>query len=479
MDDRLFNRQFLLSNSRCDALGWTCYNVGDYYLYVHPNLECTIAQGNGVELVLLGYLFDYQAPESSNQDLLNGLTSAQNPDTFFQQVDTYSGQFVLIYRCAQEFILCHDAGGQQEIYYNSTFSVFASQPKLLQEVISGIPVSDPAARQFYTSEAFLQSKIFIGNFTHLENIRHLQPNHCIDLNQKKVLRYFPRTHVVSHSVVEAADGAIKMLTGFLKAASLRYQLEIGVTAGYDSRILFLASLGIDCTYYISKNNTRDNATDIRIAKQLAELHNRPLSVRTGKGASLITDDARKIQDLSIDFPRYRALSQYHRNAMVVNGNISEIARSYYGTYPYRNGSELARAYGIGGSVFAQNLFDSWLADNRELFDSFGYDYRDMFYWEEKIGNWAAKGKTEAALNKIVYSPFCSRRLLELLLSTARMHRDKHFNHLYDTMITRMSPRAMRIPINPDKKTRIIKAMKRVGIYSLYRKAGIRLKLLKS
>ena len=478
MEARLFNRQFLLSKTRCESLRWACHNIGGYFLYAHPNLELTVAHNHDVEAILLGYLFDHQVPERSNQDILNGLVSMQKPDALLERVDQCSGQYVLIFRSDKHCIVLHDAGGQQEIFYDTAFTTFASQPKLLQLVVQAAPIADSRARQFYTSDVFNQSKVFVGSSTHLEDVWHLSPNHYLDLDQKKVVRCFPRQHRTSLTGEVAADRAIGMLRGFLRAASLRYDLRIGLTAGYDSRVLFLASLGIECQYYTSKNSSKDNAVDIAIAKRLARAHHQTLHVDEHMRRG-ISDEAMNIQDISIDFPRYRPLREYHPKKMIVNGNISEIARSYYGDHAYESGAELARVSGFGNSVHAHQIFEGWLSNHRTSFEQLGYDYRDMFYWEEKIGNWAAKGKTEAALNAIVYSPFCCRRLLEVLLSTDRSQRDKYENNLYHTMIARMSPGAVHIPINPNYKTRVIKAMKRMGIYSLYRRMGMKYNLLKS
>jgi hypothetical protein len=80
----------------------------------------------------------------------------------------------------------------------------------------------------------------------------------------------------------------------LKAASLRYPLQIGVTAGYDSRILFLASRDIQCTYYTGKNHVKNNAIDVAVATKLAALYDESLEVRHANRE--ITDAARSIQD---------------------------------------------------------------------------------------------------------------------------------------------------------------------------------------
>jgi hypothetical protein len=114
-----------------------------------------------------------------------------------------------------------------------------------------------------------------------------------------------------------------------------------------------------------------------------------------------------------------------------------------------------------------------------LFHNNGYHVLDMFYWEEKMGNWAAKAKTEAnALGQNLISPFNSTELLTILLCTRRSHRDSHKNKLYNRIAELMEPKAIGIPINPCRKQKVITTMKALRIYNLYRYLGVKLQLLK-
>jgi hypothetical protein len=159
--------------------------------------------------------------------------------------------------------------------------------------------------------------------------------------------------------------------------------------------------------------------------------------------------------------------------------LSEIARNYFGDVGYRTGGDLAQTIRLGGLGHAEAALEEWLQTGLPHFTACGYDFRDMFYWEERTGNWAAKGKTEGALRGNVFSPFSSHILLETLLSTNRADRDKHFNTLYDTILKILSPNALDVPINPNPRIRVIKALKRLGVYRLYRQVGLRTGLLKS
>lgn len=89
-----------------------------------------------------------------------------------------------------------------------------------------------------------------------------------------------------------------------------------------------------------------------------------------------------------------------------------------------------------------------------------------------MGNWAAKARIEYyALNRDIVSPFNSRGLLKLLLSSHRSLRDSHYNLLYDQLIYELSEAdedLCKIPINPSKKQAVIRVLKRLRLYNSYK-----------
>lgn len=476
MEDQLFNRQFLLTNRVGFGLTWKFVKISDYTLYHHPNLELTHIKTDNLELLVLGYLFDYKESQLSNYQILEYLSQAVTLNEFFHRLDSYSGQYALIYKSKTDFILLNDACAQYEVYFDTSYSAFGSQPKLLEKVIEPEQYQNNEASKFFSSTPFLSKKVFISDTTHRANIRHLMPNHCIDLNRKVVSRFFPTIPLNITNVKDSATKASQMLKGYMKAVSQRNKLAMAVTGGYDSRVLFLASLDLDCKYFVSKHKgMTDKHYDIAIPKKLTSIFNKEFEVIPDRLDDIITSDF--VQEQSIDFPRvqYKSPKQFE-NHVIINGNISEIARNYYGDFKNIKASELAYLNGYS-HPFVENAYDNWIKSSSNLFEKLGYNLLDMFYWEEKMGNWAAKSKTEAAMDRVIYSPFCSRELLVTLLSTKRMYRDSHNNKLYNAIIRNLSPKAVGIPINPCRKQRIIRLMKGFYIYNLYRAIGLKYRFL--
>ncbi|MDZ7739357.1 MAG: hypothetical protein U5K32_09920 [Bacteroidales bacterium] len=472
-----YRKQFILTCSKDFDLPWESKSIDSYRLYFHPELETYHTRNGDLELYLLGFLYDYRKPELGNSEILELLSRSSSFEEFIESLSHFSGHFVIIYHSGDDLRILNDAGAQKEIYYDSNFTSLGSTPKLLGRSVRVVPHTSPDAISFYSSSEFLRRKEYIADTTHLKNIHHLFANHSIDLNKKQVERYFPNKAIEPVSVSRASELAREMLTGFIKAASLRKKLSMGVTGGYDSRTLFLASVGVDCRYYVSKlDHMSDDHYDITVPLRLTESFNKEFKVITDR-RDLDTDEKR-LMDESIDYPRYpKKLGEFFNDHIIVNGSLSEIARNVFEYHRKVNGKDLAYLYGYMNDRFVEKEYQEWLDNSKHYFRDYGYNVLDMFYWEERIGNWAAKAKTEmSSLGREVYSPYSSHLLLETLLSTPRRQRDRQRNKLYNLIIKEFSPENSNIPVNPHSKNKLQKLMKTMGIYDLSQKTRLKLRL---
>ncbi len=475
----LFIKQFILTLSDSFNLPWNKVRIRDYNLYYHPELEYESTVTDRFSLYLLGFLFDYEHPEYSNSQILNHISLSDDFNAICEALSKYSGHFVLIYSSESDLRILNDAVAQHEIYYDLSFSAFATQPKLIGTVIPLTPHSDKEAEQFYSSEQFLKHRIFVGESSPYGNIKHLIPNHYIDILKKEIIRFFPNKPLDSISMQESSREARKMLKGYLKAASLRKKIGVGVTGGYDSRVLFLTCLDIDCKYYVTKLPEMDNKHhDLVVPIQLAERFEKELTVIDDLKEP--DESADELLNASIDFPRPNKRQRDLADHIIINGNISEIARNDYLYYKEISPEQLAILNRTSSSSHARDEFRNWLEKGSEQIYKNGYNVLDMFYWEERMSHWVAKGKTEmGALGVTVYSPFSSRILLTTLLASPRKCRDYYINRLYKQIIKDFDPEALRIPINPYLKNRIKKILRRAGILYIYKEVSLRRKVKKT
>ena len=474
--NHLYRMQFLLTKEVTIDFTWDYKSImfSDYTLYYHSEMEFTNSQSTDLKLIMLGSIYCWETPSLTNQELLDNLSKCSSIKIFLEQLSEYCGQYIIFYHDKERFILLNDACAQKEIYYDTTFNFFGSQPKIMTEILKPISHSLKEAAEFYNSPEFQKNeKVCVGDTTHFENIKHLLPNHYIDITNKKVVRFFPCEPLTVLSLNEVADKGCQMLQGYIKAIGMRKKMAMAVTSGYDSRTLFLASINEDCKYFIfQKKSMTKKHPDIYIPERLTKFYKKDFEI-------IPEEDELEDAKASLDFSRNMCkVSKTYENHIYLNGNLAEIARSFYDfTNNKIKADDLATIFGYFKNTFVINVFEKWL-ENKNLFDTTGFDSWDMFYWEIRCGVWAAKEKTLwNAVGRDIISPFCSRNLLKLLLSTQARYRMSSSNKLFKTMMLKFSTNALDLPFNPTLKSNIIRILKIMRIYPIYNAIRLRYGLL--
>lgn len=469
------NKQFIFSiQSPKNYDNCSIVKIKNYHLQFNTNLKYTQAQSGDYSLYLLGSLFDYVNTEASNQDLLNILVKQETKEDFFNILDTYYGEYVIIYVSKKDFILLNDCCAQKEVYYTKDFLEMGSQLNVLSN-----KGSNPKNHTYYNSALFNKKRLFIGTSTSHSNVKHLAPNHYIDLLQKRTIRFFPIIKIKPQSIDQVAKKAALMLRGYVTAISHRHKIILPVTGGFDSRLLFLASLDTECDYFVSQHqHMSDDHYDIKIAQKITKIFNKKMQViKDSEATNDILDT-----DQNIDNPRATAFPKVVADKVLINGNISEVARNYFNYISPVTEKKLTLLNGYSDNSFVINTYEEWLLQNKNLFSKNGYNILDMFYWEEKMGNWTAKAKTEAhAMHFELMSPFNSRSLLRLLLSTKRKDRDKFTSTLYKKIIEHLIDNHKEIndiPTNPDFERARALFLKRLGLFKLFDSLRLQLRILK-
>ncbi|WP_053970715.1 hypothetical protein [Mangrovimonas sp. ST2L15] len=443
--------------------------IDNYYLQFSNDLNYTFSEYKGTSIHLLGNLFDYIRTEASNQELLDTLANQQSKEDFFKMLNTFYGEYVLIHATQESLIVLNDCCAQREVYYTEDYKDLASELHFISSTWE-----HPKNHAYYNSKLYDQKKLFIGTTTPDPSINHLSPNHYLDLLNKKTVRFFPFSKITPQSINDVANKAALMLKGYIKAIANRHPIILPVTGGFDSRLLFLASLSTECDYFVFQHdNMNESHYDIQIAKKLTHLFNKKLHV-IEDGATDITSN--KNNSFKTDYQKFIP------GKVIINGNISEVARNFFNYIKPVSGIKLAVLNGFSTNNFVTNHYDQWLTKNQRPFETFGYNMLDMFYWEEKMSNWAARSKTENSKEGLeVMSPFNSRALLELLLSTKRKDRDKYTSKLYQKIIENLATNHKTIngiPTNPDFERKKAMFLKKIGLFQFYDEILLKVRILK-
>lgn len=472
--------QFLLGPSYAADPAWRRYGLGGQLcLSVDVNLDVTQVKVGERALTLLGFMLDWERPNASNSEILNrvGQCSGSFEDCV-KATNELGGRWVLVYQAGEDIRVFHDAGGLRQVCFapdNRTGRTWcASQPDLLAEAAD--LSLDPAAVAYIDRQAARDPEYWWpGNRMPYQHASALLPNHALCMHAGDSERYWPWEGFQRKSIDEARTSLADKLSGILKSAANRSKLALGLSAGWDSRLLLAASRGIidDISIYSVRPWTMaDDHHDVlipgKLADQLKFEHVRidhPKRTNPEFDALFYQHTYRPHQRFAASVQAEFDAFQYSRMAVI--GNLSEVAR-----LPYRNikkdledpnGESLAKYIGMSDSEFASRALAEWIPsiESRQ-----GFKVLDLFYWEQRIGRWLAANCVEFDLGwKDILVPFNIRSLLTDLLACDQTHRDNLKPHLYREAIDDLWPEVLQQPVNPKPrpglKTRIKKRLKRL------------------
>ena len=463
-DRNYYRRQFLLARHRVAELeGWDLRNIGPYWLHTHPDLPITETEDSSRSLTLLGYLFDTEKYELSNLDILQQLLARTNDFiSLLAELKRYPGRFAIFYRDQSCMRLLHDALALREVYYaeDGNSVVCGSQPNLLERF------ADPPIHRSDGSGAldFIENqmprvrngRLWPGEGTPFEGIKHLLPNHYLDLIGMKSHRYWPREPINRLELSDAVSRSAAFLSGALKAAAHRYPLMLAVTAGEDSRSLLAASKDISkqIYYFINKHDgLNDRSSDIKIPKEMFQRIGIPFNIH--RFSKDVPDDYRRTFLQNTLYAReqllpviYNVYQKHHSHRVNILG-VGEVGRTKFFDEPkWLSPYYLAYMLRYRKSPYAVKECGSWLAEAGPSARNCGLNIMTLFWWEVLIGNWGAVGNSESDIAIEEFDPFDSHLLYETFLAVDPEYRTFKNNILFRELIRSMWPELLEFPFNP-------------------------------
>lgn len=418
---------------------------------------------NGKFLTLIGFILDPQYPEATDASILHDLLAAFDASSnFLEEVNRFGGRWIIILYDGKHTKVIHDACGLRQIFYTrgDMGPWCASQPELIGELL-GFKVDREADEFFRLQLACVDHEAWWpGNSSAYREIHYLLPNHYLDLDSVSSHRYWPKRDCPSTPFDEGVEQVGQILRGTIKAATHRFDLCLSLTAGYDSRCVLAACREfadqIPCSTVRLVGASADNLVDVEVARSLAE--------RLGFKHDIIQpplqiDD--KFFDTYVSSVRYPHLiwypngqawfHLYQRKIVELTGSASEIGRCYYGIGQLdmtNAGKALASMTNMDWHPFAIRHFQSWFND---LGDTKGYSLLDLFYWENRVGNWLAMCQAEGDVSaKDILSPFNCRNLLMQMLEVSHDKRAYPKYLFHRELISTLWKAALAEPINPHK-----------------------------
>ena len=274
-NDLMFRRQFLLTQEICTSLNhWQHKTLDQFQIYVHPDLELNFIENKSTKLALIGYMIDPMHPERHNieilYDMIEDITSVECVSKYLYSL---SGRFVLVVSILGNTYIFHDPCGLRSVYYTEHEGKIhiGSQPSIFRHImplIKGDRFFDYKYSDYYKRN----SNHFIPSGCSLyESIQHLIPNHYLQLQNLKQVRYWPSQKLLKRELDDVVRESSDLLPRLMQAGNLRFNLALPLTAGWDSRVLLSACKKIaDNIFFYTIQNRRlqSSSADIKIPQKI-------------------------------------------------------------------------------------------------------------------------------------------------------------------------------------------------------------------
>jgi hypothetical protein len=460
----LYRNQFILGPVVPDGYdNWKKTNIRDSLVATtHPTLDVNQVSFNGVTLTSLGYLLDPHHPRATDTDILESLSKGEGTfESIVARTASLGGRWVLIYDDGTNTFLLNDATGLRQVYYtydeNPGPVWCASQAKILAKLLN-LQIDSEASEFIQCLEDYRKanptSRIgfwWPGMGSPYKEVKHLPPNHYLDLNSGSKHRFFPTNKLEPISL----DGAIKELTplirGMLEATSNRFDdLTMLITAGLDSRVLLAACrpFAKDISY-LTIDYQFGNKADVSVAGRVLSALNLPHDITVANSApspefrdlyekhSLLVNDSYVANAESL-------LPFLARKRVAITGNNASIFTCYY-RLPRLTASIKQLTPELLSRLTPEVLNHPYaLQEFREWMDGLGntynYNVLDLFCWEQDAGNWLADWSSAYDLVwKDFVVPFNSREILVNFLRVEEKDRKQPQKELNKKLVSHMWP----------------------------------------
>jgi hypothetical protein len=476
-----FRRQFLMAVAPISPPpGWHCARVGRFWLYSHPELHVSHIEEHGRAIALIGDAYDAAHPEKENDDVLADVL-AQSGDhrTFLVWTRRYTGTWAFMLASEHGSILVHDARALREVYYCQTGNgiVCGSQPHLIAQYSSPeIPRSvDSELVEFFSREMW--DSRWVGDGTVFEGVKHLLPNHYLNLDNRRPCRHWPDRYVERLRLEDAVPRLCVYLQGVMRAIVRRRPCMMAITAGTDSRTLLAASKDLTSHIYcfVNDNGLGSDNPDITIPRRMCErlglpfhVHDVPADVdpdfRMRYLANTFLASERLLPSI------YNVFYRQHQEKLLILG-VSEIGRTFYGWEP-RDADSYRMSYKLGypNSRYALQQCEQARSELQDAARRYGVGVLALLYWEQRLGNWGGTRNSESALAIEKVDPYNSHFVYELFQGVDPKYRSYRHNPcaLFREMIRMMWPELLNWPVNPaaSPRDRLMGALDRIWLFEL-------------
>ena len=455
-DVRAFTRGYVFSSQGFlqppPSPRWKELALDEGRLRVEEHLPYVVVQKNGVSVAVLGVAIDSEKRTSDSKLVADRIADLILFENRLDAIDEYAlwlgGRFVLIVGYHGQWRIHVDAMASRSCYWAVTNSqLFAAS----HSVLVAREIQEFSRRQAHwvlshPDYASAAGKWLPGRITPHDCTCLISANCVLSFDGEKALhtRIFPlEKHQVStgYSPTKVA----RILIGELRAQTSAWlnisdQTYLALTSGQDSLIVLLSCIDLfqshltkAMTYIFAEKKDALGARDLEGANFLALLSGLQHKVVQVKPFIFEGRFAHAYKKTFPNWARFPALAKsmwqsFPKDSVVLFGIGGEI-----GTAFYRDRAEGSVTGEILANKFTRSTFSSDPRLVKEMAEYITYtqldsvspalaSFYDLYYWENRMTNWAAAGYSEYELGPSIGLPFNTRRIIWPMLNVAYENR---------------------------------------------------------
>jgi len=158
-----------------------------------------------------------------------------------------------------------------------------------------------------------------------------------------------------------------------------------------------------------------------------------------------------------NLPKTLAIQYYydfHQEKINLNGNGSEVTRCYYGITHLESSrvtsEHIIQSIGFKKAYpYLKREIEDWLITARDVAKEQNISIMDLFYWEQRMGNWGGMFLAEQDIAVEGFMPFNNRKLILIALGVEEKYRCGPNHVLHKKLIENMWRELLRYRINPE------------------------------
>ncbi len=439
--------------------------IGEFFIQTDSQTPLDVSISGEKACAVFGYAVNVYTGDRENLSRLI-LDNASDVDQVIEYEKKLGGKYLIFFIDKDKAYIIGDATCSIPVYYGVKDSelICASNPKFLVDYWNITPDED--LMNIRRSGDISQAMPY--DVTEYKELKQLIPNHYLNLEESKAIRFInSKAKQKAISVEEAVNISVPMIKNVFSLYNQEFDLICPITSGRDSRVVlsfFSAFKGSKIkAYTIRHEGFKSDTQDVVIPLRLCEI--------VGAQYEQIEDIALATGDID-EVDRLLGKGEYSKRTLmiactvkehckgsaIVNGDvIGQVGKcSLHRDIPSflaTPGYFLCKLHNY--SKEAKKLLKGWLEeikDSQENVNTF-----DLFSVENRLGRWA--GQENLVYNSIgqpYLNIFNSRSIIYTWTAVKRGQRKKSAVHV--GIIQRVAPELCGVPFEKDGfLTRLSKA----------------------